>query len=383
MLQREKSCTAPASGTFFKPDIQKKLNVGASNDAYETEADAMASKVMQMAEPSGVSPSGESIQKCACQDEEKVQKKELADGITPLVQRSSKGEGESAAPSHVENQINTSRGGGSVMDNSTLNFMENRFSNDFSGVRIHTDNRAVQMSRELNAQAFTVGNDIYFNEGKYTPSSENGKHLLAHELTHTIQQSGIRRKMIQKSCSDGNCETCGGGLRDLWISVFFRVRATRERMRILREKINDAKRILRNCCINLKFDFNWNLIRGASSMDAFEEPPGDRWRFTADETAIGTGNTFSGARGIPMLVVDDVPRSGGGVTVSSTFDPNYTGQTYFIIAINQTNNDTSTIAHELSHVTGANHDETGNSTLDNGTGRDVNDRYCNSVRGLI
>jgi hypothetical protein len=260
--------------------------------------------------------------------------------------------------------------------------MENRFGNDFSGVRIHTDNKAVQMSRDLNAQAFTVGNDIYFNQGKYSPSSENGKHLLAHELTHTIQQSGIRRKMVQKSCSDGNCETCAGGLRDLWISVFFRVRASRARMSILRDKINDAKRILRNCCINLKFDFNWRRLRGAPSMDAYQGPEND-WNFTTDETAVGTGNSFAGARGIPMLVVDDVPLSGGGVTVSSTFDPSYTGQTYFIIAINQLNNLTSTIAHELSHVTGANHRQPGNSPIDNGDGREVNDRYCNSVRGLI
>jgi hypothetical protein len=67
--------------------------------------------------------------------------------------------------------------------------MESRFGSDFSSVKIHSDDSAAQISRELNAQAFTVGNDIYFNSGKYSPDSEHGKHLLAHELTHVVQQS--------------------------------------------------------------------------------------------------------------------------------------------------------------------------------------------------
>jgi hypothetical protein len=239
------------------------------------------------------------------------------------------------------------------------------------------------MSRELNAEAFTVGNDVYFNEGKYSPNSDSGRHLLAHELTHTVQQGGIKRK-IQKSCHDGNCATCAGGNKDFWISTFFRVRPNRATMTNLRQKINDAKALLRNCCINLKFDFNWNQIRGSSSMDAFTPATAtDRWRFTADETALGTGNTFSGARGIPMLVVDDVPLSGGGVTVNTTFDSNYRGRSYFIIALNQTNIATSTIAHELSHIGGSNHGEAGNSSLDNGTGKAVSQIYCNHLRSMV
>jgi hypothetical protein len=76
--------------------------------------------------------------------------------------------------------------------------MESRFGTDFSDVKIHTGSEAVQMSKELNAQAFTVGNNIYFNEGKYSPNSHAGKHLLAHELTHTVQQGGVMQKKIQK-----------------------------------------------------------------------------------------------------------------------------------------------------------------------------------------
>ncbi|AUP79057.1 eCIS core domain-containing protein [Flavivirga eckloniae] len=87
------------------------------------------------------------------------------------------------------------------MDDGTKGFMESRFGSDFSDVKIHTGSEAVQMSRELNAQAFTVGNDIYFNQGKYSPNSDTGKHLLAHELTHTIQQrGGIGRKLQRSLC---------------------------------------------------------------------------------------------------------------------------------------------------------------------------------------
>jgi hypothetical protein len=387
MQQQEKPGSSNKSSSFFKPAVQKKLSVGASNDTHEIEADNVANKVMRMAEPGKqqFSAAGNSIQKCAaCEKEEKLQKKPISESISPLIQRSAKDEGESAAPGHIENQINSSRGGGNVMENGPRNFMENRFGADFSNIKIHTGPQAVQMSRELNAQAFTVGNDIYFNEGKYSPNSANGQHLLAHELTHTIQQGGIKRK-IQKSCHDGNCATCGGGNKDLWVSVFFRVMPNRTTMANLRSKMDDAKRVLRNCCVNLKFDFNWQRIRGSSTMPAatLGATAADRWHYTADQNALGSGTVFSGARGIPMLVVDDVPLSGGGVTVSHTFDPAYTGRDYFIIALNQTNNTTSSIAHELSHIVGGNHGQAGNSTISEGTGNAVNQTYCSNVRALV
>ncbi|PJJ10309.1 uncharacterized protein DUF4157 [Flavobacterium sp. 1] len=197
--------TAKPNVPFFGSAIQKKLSVGSANDTYEVEADIMADKVMRMQESQQgtVSYSGSLVQrKCAhCEEEEKIQKKLLADNITPLIQRSSNSEDGNHASDYVENQINSSKGGGSSMDNGTKKFMESRFGIDFSGVRIHTGSQAVQMSRELNAQAFTVGNDVYFNEGKYNPNSESGRHLLAHELTHTVQQGDeINRKIIQKSC---------------------------------------------------------------------------------------------------------------------------------------------------------------------------------------
>jgi Domain of unknown function (DUF4157)/Putative peptidoglycan binding domain len=193
--------------------IQRRLSVGAVDDPLEQEADAMADRVMCMPEPFTIAQAGgEAIQrKCAacdeeetvqrrpgqtflqrqcarCDEEEKVQMKPLASSITPFIQ--AKGAGGGAASDTVTQQINATRGSGSSMDRPTQSFMESRFGTDFSNVKIHTGDDAVQMSRELNAQAFTVGSDIYFNSGKYNPSSDSGRHLLAHELTHTVQQGG-------------------------------------------------------------------------------------------------------------------------------------------------------------------------------------------------
>ena len=73
--------------------------------------------------------------------------------------------------------------------------MSNAFGTDFSSVRVHTGSNAVQMNQGLNARAFTHGSDVYFNKGEYSPNSSNGKSLLAHELTHVVQQGGARNKV--------------------------------------------------------------------------------------------------------------------------------------------------------------------------------------------
>ena len=103
--------------------------------------------------------------------------------------------------SNLESNLNNSKGGGSSFSGPVKNEMESGFGADFSSVKIHNDSNAVQMNKELGSQAFASGNDIYFNEGKYNPNSTDGKHLLAHELTHTVQQgaSSVQCKMIQKT----------------------------------------------------------------------------------------------------------------------------------------------------------------------------------------
>lgn len=179
-----------------KVTVQPKLTIGAVNDPLEHEADAMADKVMNMSEVSSVASadSGSIQRKCTdCEEEDKVLRKPQASFIQP--KQSGSG---SIASEAVSKQIHTSKGSGTNIDKSTRSFMENRFSTDFSDVRIHTSREAIQMNRELYSKAFTVGNDIYFNEGQYKPHSNEGRHLLAHELTHTLQQTGMAQTSKEK-----------------------------------------------------------------------------------------------------------------------------------------------------------------------------------------
>jgi hypothetical protein len=80
------------------------------------------------------------------------------------------------------------RGGGSPLDDSTRGFMESRFGHDFGDVRIHNDSRASDSALAVNAQAYTVGNDIVFQSDRYQPHSSEGQQMIAHELTHVVQQ---------------------------------------------------------------------------------------------------------------------------------------------------------------------------------------------------
>jgi hypothetical protein len=180
-------------------NIQCKLAVGSVNDSMEAQADAVADQVMRL-------PANGIVQrKCSkCEEEEKAQRKP----ITSFIQKKEASGNTSIASDAVSNKIQETKGSGASLDTPTKNFMESRFGTDFSGVRIHTDSQAVALSSELNAQAFTVGNDVYFNTGKYSPESSEGKHLLAHELTHVVQQgTDLQRKQIQRRVIDANVVT--------------------------------------------------------------------------------------------------------------------------------------------------------------------------------
>lgn len=176
--------------------VQRKLTIGAIGDPMEEEADDMADEVMRMPDTTFVQS------KCAhCEEEEKVQKKPLAAHV-----KGNRSVREGEVPhNHIAGRIEAARGGGAQLAAPVRHFMESRFGADFSRVRVHTGSDAAQLSKALHAQAFATGNDIYFNTGKYAPETFAGRHLLAHELTHTLQQNGIQARAIQR---DGeNCVT--------------------------------------------------------------------------------------------------------------------------------------------------------------------------------
>ncbi|MEP0792488.1 MULTISPECIES: eCIS core domain-containing protein [Cyanophyceae] len=121
--------------------------------------------------------------------------------MKPQVQRSGKG-GSFDASNDLESRINSHKGGGSPLPDAVRSFMEPRFGHSFAHVRVHTDNAAVQMNRELHAQAFTNGNHIFYGPDK----SPGNLELTAHELTHTIQQTGGSK--LQRQSADCQCQSC-------------------------------------------------------------------------------------------------------------------------------------------------------------------------------
>jgi hypothetical protein len=121
-----------------------------------------------------------------------------------LAQARKGGEKASASPD-VERAIQQVRGGGQALDSSVRAQMEPVLGAGFSGVRVHTDAEAGTLSRSLNARAFTTGQDIFFPQGTYNPSSSSGRELLAHELTHVVQQSGGR---VQRKLTVGQPGDC-------------------------------------------------------------------------------------------------------------------------------------------------------------------------------
>lgn len=183
---------------FFQP----KLTIGTPNDVYEKEADAMADKVMRMQMPETVnfSSSKNAVnRKCTeCEEEKKLHRKESGSDLT------------SVAPPIVSHVINSSSG--KSMDSASQSFMESRFNYDFSNVKIHDHDLAAKSASSINALAYTSGNNIVFNSGQYNPNSDSGKRLLAHELTHVVQQ-GRERNSIQKMAINQVSlvpRTCGG-----------------------------------------------------------------------------------------------------------------------------------------------------------------------------
>jgi len=153
--------------------IQAKLKVSQPNDPYEIEADSVTNQIMRMPAPD-ISSSDPQIQrKCSSCD---MEEDELQ------ISRKPSGTGGIDVSNDFSSQLSNS--GGHALDSSTQSFMESRFSHDFSDVRIHDDSHAAGLASDVSARAFTFGNDIFLNKSE----SMHDKSLMAHELTHVIQQ---------------------------------------------------------------------------------------------------------------------------------------------------------------------------------------------------
>ena len=197
--------------------VQAKLTVNKPGDAQEKEADQMAQQVMQPAAPvmqkqedevqRMPSEEEEQVQRMATEEEEQVQRMASGEEEEQVQRKCTDCEKEEESPAEkIQRSPTSANAGGSVaappivsevtatsgerMDSGTQGYMEQRFGADFSGVRVHTDSKAQQSADAISAHAYTYKNHIAFAKGKYEPHSQSGKTLLAHELTHVVQQTG-------------------------------------------------------------------------------------------------------------------------------------------------------------------------------------------------
>jgi hypothetical protein len=179
--------------------LQRALAVGEAHDAAEAEADRVADRVMRMPQEEGpIQRRTDAVlaRKCATCEEDEGEVQRMADGGAVA--------GAVPAPPVVHDVL---RGPGQPLDEATRAFMEPRFGQDFSHVRVHTGTEAARSAHAVNARAYTVGRDVVFGDGQYVPGSADGARLLAHELTHTVQQGSsrwLRRTPARKV-------SCGGG----------------------------------------------------------------------------------------------------------------------------------------------------------------------------
>ena len=175
-LQRKAICACgggcPACQS--KPAIQTKLSISEPGDIYEQEADHIAEQVMAAPEDSAVS------------------------GAPPRIQRfTGHSTGEvGMAPASVDRVLAS---GGRPLDPALQQDMGQRFGHDFSRVRVHADAAAEQSAREVNAHAYTVGHDMVFGTGRFAPETHEGRRLIAHELTHVVQQTGADGNRVGRS----------------------------------------------------------------------------------------------------------------------------------------------------------------------------------------
>ena len=176
--------------------LQAKLTVGSPDDVYEREADSISQRVMRMPAPQLQRTCDCGSTCAACRgthpdsEQTHLQTKPLA----------AEDREQTPAPAIVEEVLSLP---GDPLDTATRSFMESRFGHDFSAVRIHTGHEARQSAEAVQARAYTVGNQVVFGAGQYLPGTSSGQTLLAHELTHVIQQQAAPPATARISGSQG------------------------------------------------------------------------------------------------------------------------------------------------------------------------------------
>lgn len=197
---RSHTATVSRSGGFFGPsrsagffspvlrkarspvEVQTKLSVSKPADPLEKQADRAADQVMRMPDQPQRTTTSPVTQPPTVQR-----------AVAERVQRF--GLGAPSAAANVKESIQQASTGGQTLSSEVTTFMQPRLGADVSNVRVHTDEGAASLNNHLSARAFTYGNHVFFGRNQYQPGSAEGRHLIAHELSHTIQQGAtVQRK---------------------------------------------------------------------------------------------------------------------------------------------------------------------------------------------
>jgi len=174
----------PATGA-----LQTKLAINPPGDIYEQEADRVSREVMQM-------PAPQVPRTCACDGQSSGSRTaQPGQAQVQTMHVGSSDPGQTAVPPIVHEVLRSS---GRLLDPAARRFMEPRFGHDFSKLRVHTDAKAAASAEAIGAAAYTVGKDVVFGEGRFSPQSRAGRHLLAHELTHVVQQRKSSLRLQQQ-----------------------------------------------------------------------------------------------------------------------------------------------------------------------------------------
>lgn len=181
--------SGPGRGAYHTcpPRVQAKLKIGQPDDKYEQEADRVAEQVMRMPEPQAQRKKYSSPD-CKEEDEDKILQAKSVGGV-----RNAR-----ALVDHPAIQ-NVLPSPGQPLDAATRSFMEPRFGQDFNGVQVHVGSEAAESARAVNARAYTVGRNVVFGTGEYSPNSYSGRKLFAHELTHVVQQNHDQQSSLAPS----------------------------------------------------------------------------------------------------------------------------------------------------------------------------------------
>jgi hypothetical protein len=243
-VNREATFQPAAAREFARPKtvarrcqvhVQPSLKISSRNDPEEKEAETTAKKIMRMAAPGGSIVSAETnghglLRQVRPEEKEKRLQRRFHSpyisrfahcGISSwnqyVIRRKAEArakaqqegknlqrfaEGQPNVKSNVEAEIRSRAGSGAPLPPSVRRFMDARFRADFNRVRIHTDDKSARLNRQLSAHAFTLGRDIFFGRNKFQPGSEEGRELIAHELTHTIQQGAAAQEPTAQRSPD-------------------------------------------------------------------------------------------------------------------------------------------------------------------------------------